>query len=162
MKLDATISTKKMGLPSHALFKNRWRVSGQFLMTLGSLLVVIIAFLVSSLILSSDDGLLAVIGLFLLIFLVLFIPISRYVRPLIEVDAIRYYLEGMEKKLRAWDFCRDDLTDLQRLRNILSTKERKIYLLYLFRTSFILSEMEKREEAKTQFYWGDNRCEFRH
>ena len=162
MKRDVTTSGKKMGLPSHALFKNRWRVSGQFLMTIGSLLVVIIAFLVSSMILSSDNGLLAVIGLFLLVFLVLFIPISRYVRPLIEVDAIRYYLEGMEKKLRAWDFCRDDLMDLKRLRNILTRKERKIYLLYLFRTSFILTEMEKREEAKTQFYWGDNRCEVRH
>lgn len=137
--------------------KENFRISGQFLMTLGTFISVFISFFASTTIIGSNGSLLYIILLFILFFIALFVPLSFAARPMIERDAIRRCIEKMEEKVKRWSFSEDDMMKLKKLRQLIVEKKKRSYFALLARVVFIMSEMEKMERAKSIFYWEDQR-----
>ena len=137
--------------------KEKFKISGQFIMTLGTFISVFISFFASTMIIGSRGNLLYIILLFILFFIALFVPLSFAARPMIERDAIRRYIDKMEEKVKRWSFSKDDMMKLKKLRQLIVEKKRKNYFALLARLAFIMSEMEKIERAKSSFYWEDQR-----
>lgn len=133
--------------------KSQAKVSGQFMMTLGTFLAVVASFLMVVLIVGASARLIFMIMLFFLFFILLFIPISIAIRPMIDRDAIDKYLDEIEEQVRRWEFREKDLCDLKMLRQHLQGKDNKGYVELFQRVVFVLSEMEKIERARADFYW---------
>ena len=133
--------------------KSRPKVSGQFLMTLGTFLAVVASFLMVVLIVGASARLIFMILLFFLFFILFFIPISIATRPIIDRDVINKYLDEIEEQVRRWDFREKDLYDLKMLRQHLQGKGNKGYVELFQRVILVLSEMEKIERARANFYW---------
>ncbi len=137
--------------------KEKFRISGQFIMTLGTFISVFVSFYASTMIVGSSGNLLYIILLFILFFVLAFLPFSFAARPMIERDAIRKYIDKMDEKVKRWNFSKDDIMNLRRLRKLIIDKDKRSYLALLARVVFIMSEMEKMERAKSSFYWEDQR-----
>jgi hypothetical protein len=144
------VSLKKR---TRAIRKSQLRVSGQFMMTLGTFLAVVASFLLVVLIVGASARLIFMIMLFFLFFIFLFIPISIAIRPMIDRDVIHKYLDEIEEQVRRWNFREKDLYDLKMLRQHLQGKDNKGYVELFQRVVFVLSEMEKIERARADFYW---------
>lgn len=129
------------------------QVSGQFLLTMGTLFAVVVSFVLSAGIAGLGARPVFLISLFILFFMVLFIPISIAVRPKIDRDAIAKYLKKIEEQVKRWEFEEKDLCDLKMLRQHLRGKENKNYIELLQRVVLVLSEIEKIERAKADFFW---------
>ena len=128
-------------------------ISGQFLLTLGTLFAVIISFIAAASIAGLGARPIFLTLIFILFFTLLFIPISIAIRPLIETDTIEKYLDNMEKRVKKWEFKEDDLNDLKRLKHYMRRQEKMKNTELFHRVIFVLSEMEKIDRAKTDFYW---------
>ncbi len=135
--------------------KSQPKVSGQFMMTLGTFLAVIASFFMVVLIVGASARLIFMILLFFLFFILLFIPISIATRPMIDRDVINKYLDEIEEQVKRWDFREKDLCDLKMLRQHLRGKGNKGYVELFQRVVFVLSEMEKIERARADFYWDE-------
>ncbi len=147
-----TKSRQRKPLPHRA---NSLDISGQFLLTLGTLFAVIISFIAAASIAGLGARPIFLTLIFILFFTILFVPISIAIRPLIETDTIEKYLDNMEKRVKKWEFKEDDLNDLKRLKNYMR-RQRKMKNTELFhRVVFVLSEMEKIDRARTDFYWDE-------
>ena len=131
-------------------------VSGQFILSAGAFLAVIISFPAAAALVGPGGRFVAVILLFLLFFAALFIPLSLLTRPLIERDALKAYLDGVEQKVKGWSFRQEDLTNLKRLEALLFKKKGRRHVSMLARVSFLISEMERLEKARTSFFWDDS------
>jgi hypothetical protein len=137
--------------------KQRFRISGQFIMMLGTFVSVFVSFYASISIIGKSGNLLYIILLFVIFFVVLFLPLSFAARPMIEMDAIRKYIDKMNEKVKMWSFNKDDMINMRRLKKLIIEKDKRRYLVLLARVVFIMSEMEKIEKARTSFYWENQR-----
>jgi membrane protein insertase Oxa1/YidC/SpoIIIJ len=122
---------------------------------LGTFVSVFVSFFASISIIGKGGNLLYIILLFIVFFVVLFLPLSFAARPMIEMDAIRKYIDKMDEKVKKWSFNKDDMKNMRRLRKLIIEKDKRSYLALLARVVYIMSEMEKIERAKTSFYWED-------
>ena len=132
---------------------NSLDISGQFLLTLGTLFAVIISFIAAASIAGLGARPIFLTLIFIFFFTLLFIPISIAIKPLIETDTIEKYLDNMEKRVEKWEFQEDDLNDLKRLKHYLRRQGKRKNVELFHRVIFVLSEMEKIDRAKTDFYW---------
>lgn len=125
------------------------------MMTLGTFLAVVASFLLVVLIVGASARLIFMILLFFLFFILFFIPISIAIRPMIDRDVIHKYLNKIEGQVKRWEFQEKDLYDLKMLRQHLQGKDNKGYIELFQRVVFVLSEMEKIERARADFYWDE-------
>jgi hypothetical protein len=145
-----TKSRPRKPLPHGA---NSLDISGQFLLTLGTLFAVIISFIAAASIAGLGARPIFLTLIFILFFTLLFIPISIAIKPLIETDTIEKYLDNMEKRVKKWEFQEDDLNDLKRLKHYMKRQKKMKNTELFHRVIFVLSEMEKIDRARTDFYW---------
>ncbi len=131
-------------------------ISGQFILSAGAFLAVIISFAAAAAVVGPGGRFVSVILLFLFFFAALFIPLSLLTRPLIERDALKMYLDGIEQRVNGWSFGQDDLKNLKRLEALLFKKKGRRLSPTLTRVSFLISEIERLEKARTSFFWEDS------
>ncbi len=134
---------------------NSLDISGQFLLTLGTLFAVIISFIAAASIAGLGARPIFLTLIFILFFTILFIPISIAIKPLIETDTIKKYLDKMEKQVKKWEFHENDLNDLKRLKHYMKRQGKMKNTELFHRVIFVLSEMEKIDRARTDFYWDE-------
>ncbi len=135
---------------------DRLRISGQFILTVGTFCAVIVSFLASVTILGAGARFSLVIVLFLAFFAILFAPLTLLTKPLIERDSIGKYLDDVEKKIEEKTFGAKDLEKLKKLKELVMKKGTRRYLTMLPRLTFLLSEIEKIESARTAFFWDEH------
>jgi hypothetical protein len=131
-------------------------ISGQFILSVGSFLAVIVSFAAAAALVGPGGHFVFIILLFLLFFAVLFVPLSLLTRPLIERDVLSVYLDGVERRLKGWSFGQEDLDGLKRLEALLTRKKGRRRGPTLVRVAFLISEMERLEQARTSFFWEDS------
>lgn len=118
-------------------------------------MAVILSFSAAALLVGPQGRFVYVIVLFLLLFSALFIPLSFLTRPLIERDGVTAYLDGLERKIKGWDFCEEDLSNLKRLEALLFKKKNRRHFPTLARIIFLMSEIERLQKARASFFWED-------
>jgi hypothetical protein len=133
----------------------RYHISGQFILSAGAFIAVILSFTAAALAIGPRGNFVYVIVLFLVFFAALFIPLSFITRPLIERDAVDAYLDGLERKIKGWDFCEQDLSNLKRLEAVLFKRKSRRHFPTLARIMFLISEMERFQKARASFFWED-------
>jgi hypothetical protein len=144
------------GAVNRVEMSRHFRISGQFILSIGTFVAVILSFTAAALLVGPGGRFVSVIVLFLALFAALYIPLSILARPLIERDAITAYLDGVEKKLAGWAFKEEDLANLRRLEAALFKKKgRDRFVTLAARASFLIAEMERLEKARASFYWDE-------
>ncbi len=126
------------------------------MLSVGTFCAVIISFSTAAALVGPGGRFVSIILLFLVFFALLFIPLSLWTRPLIERDALKTYLDGVEQRVDAWSFGQDDLANLKRLEALLSRKKGPRDITMHSRVAFLRSEMERLEQARTSFFWDDS------
>jgi hypothetical protein len=132
------------------------RLSGQFILVVGTFCAVIVSFVAAVMILGTGARFVLVILLFLAFFAILFAPLTLLTKPLIERDSIRKYLDVLEKKVQAKTFGTGDLEKLKKLKESVLKKRNRRSLTMLPRLTLLLSEMEKIESARAAFFWDEH------
>jgi hypothetical protein len=119
-------------------------------------MAVIVSFAAAATLVGPGGRFVTIILLFLLFFAALFVPLSLLTRPLIERDALRAYLDGIERRLNGWSFGQEDLNGLKQLETLLAGKKGRRHGPTLARVAFLISEIERLEKARTSFFWEDS------
>lgn len=145
------------GTVNRAVMSRHLRISGQFILSMGAFVAVILSFTAAAFIIGPDAQFVYVIILFLVLFAALFIPLSLIARPLIERDGITAYLDGVQKKVTGWAFKEEDLKNLKRLeKRLFRKKGRGRFPTLAARVSFLIAEMERLEKARESFFWDEH------